>query len=109
VTGNSGGGTESSYLMAVDERIACGAPGCYLMTFRQLLEKSVPQDAEQNLFGQLEAGLDEADYVNLTAPRPVVILAATRDATFEISSTWELLRARRGFRHRIGAQRHRAV
>jgi len=61
-TGNSGGGTLTAYLMALDERIACAAPTCYLTTFRRLLATAGPQDAEQNLFGQLRDGLDEADY-----------------------------------------------
>ncbi len=102
VTGNSGGGTESSYLMALDERIAAAAPGCFLTSYRRLLETVGPQDAEQNIFGQLAFGLDEADYVNLTAPRPVSILAATRDATFDIGGTWELFRDAKRFYARLG-------
>ena len=38
--GNSGGGTETAYLMALDERIAAAAPGCYLTTFRRLIEEN---------------------------------------------------------------------
>ncbi|NQT41114.1 MAG: acetylxylan esterase, partial [Planctomycetes bacterium] len=37
-TGNSGGGTLTSYLMALDPRIQAAAPGCYLTSFRRLLE-----------------------------------------------------------------------
>ncbi len=102
VTGNSGGGTESAYLMALDERIAAAAPGCFLTSYRRLLETSGPQDAEQNIFGQLAFGLDEADYVNLTAPRPVAVLAATRDATFDIVGTWDLFRDAKRFYARLG-------
>lgn len=102
VTGNSGGGTESSYLMALDDRIAAAAPGCFLTSYRRLLETVGPQDAEQNIFGQLAFGLDEADYVTLTAPRPVCILAATRDATFDITGTWDLFREGKRFYARLG-------
>ena len=101
-TGNSGGGTESSYLMALDDRIACAAPGCFLTSYRRLLETVGPQDAEQNIFGQLAFGMDEADYLSITAPRPVCILAATRDATFDIQGTWDVFRQAKRFYGRLG-------
>ena len=100
--GNSGGGTETSYLMALDERIAVAAPGCYLTTFRRLLETVGPQDAEQNICGQIAFGMDEADYVLLRAPRPTLICAATRDATFDISGTWDIFREAKRFYARLG-------
>ncbi|MCA9132379.1 MAG: acetylxylan esterase, partial [Planctomycetales bacterium] len=37
-TGNSGGGTLTCYLMALDERIGCAAPSCYVTSMRSLLE-----------------------------------------------------------------------
>ncbi|MCC6510083.1 MAG: alpha/beta hydrolase, partial [Pirellulaceae bacterium] len=43
-TGNSGGGTETAYLMALDDRILAAAPGCYLTTFKKLIETKGPQD-----------------------------------------------------------------
>ncbi|NUQ62598.1 MAG: acetylxylan esterase [Pirellulales bacterium] len=101
-TGNSGGGTLTSYLMAVDDRIASAAPGCYLTTFRRLLEVSVPQDAEQNIHGQLAFGLEQADYVLLRAPKPTLICAATRDVTFDILGTWDLAREAKRFYARFG-------
>jgi dienelactone hydrolase len=97
-TGNSGGGTLTAYLMALDDRIACAAPACYLTTFQRLIATNGPQDAEQNIFGQLALGLDEADYVLMRAPRPTCLLAGTRDATFDIRGTWEIFReAKRGY------------
>jgi len=35
-TGNSGGGTLTSYLMALDQRVVCAAPNCYLCGFRRI-------------------------------------------------------------------------
>ncbi len=101
-TGNSGGGTLTGYLMALDDRIACAAPTCSLTTFRRLLATSGPQDAEQNLFGQLRDGLDEADYVLLRAPRPTALCAGTRDATFDITGTWDLYREAKRIYGRLG-------
>ena len=58
MTGCSGGGTLTSYVMALDDRVACAAPACYLTTFRRLIETIGPQDAEQNIFGQLGFGME---------------------------------------------------
>lgn len=90
-TGISGGGTLTSYLMALDERIVVAAPGCYLTTFERLLETIGPQDAEQNIFGQLAFGMDHPDYVILTAPRSVLVMAATDDY-FDIGGAWDNFR-----------------
>jgi dienelactone hydrolase len=105
-TGCSGGGTLTSYVMALDDRVACAAPSCYLTTFRKLIETIGPQDAEQNIFGQLAQGLDHSDYVLMRAPRPTLISATTGDY-FDIRGTWDNYReakriyARLGFPERV--------
>ncbi len=91
MTGCSGGGTLTSYVMALDERVACAAPACYLTTFRELLETLGPQDAEQNIYGQLAFGLDQPDYVLLRAPRPTLI-SSTTDDFFPIEGSWDTFR-----------------
>lgn len=101
-TGNSGGGTLTAYLMALDERIVAAAPVCYLTTFRRLIDSQGAQDAEQNIFGQIDFGLDEADYVIMRAPRPTLILAGTRDATFDFRGTAELFIEAKRFYSRLG-------
>jgi len=70
-TGNSGGATQTSYLMALDDRIIAAAPSCYLASFESLLPTRGPQDAEQNIFGQLAFGMDHADYMMMRAPTPI--------------------------------------
>lgn len=89
--GNSGGGTQTSYLMALDPRIQAASPSCYLTGFDALLHTIGPQDAEQNIFGQVAIGLDHADYILLRAPKPTLICAATQDF-FDIRGTWRLYR-----------------
>jgi dienelactone hydrolase len=101
-TGNSGGGTLTSYLMALDDRIVAAAPACYLTTFRRLIETKGAQDAEQNIFGQLAFGMDEADYVIMRAPKPTLICAGRRDITFDIDGTWETFRQAKTFAARLG-------
>jgi cephalosporin-C deacetylase-like acetyl esterase len=105
-SGCSGGGTVTSYVMALDDRVACAAPACYLTTFRHLIEAVGPQDAEQNIFGQIAFGLDHPDYVLLRAPRPTLISSTTGDY-FSIAGAWENYRqakrvyARLGFPERV--------
>jgi dienelactone hydrolase len=91
-TGNSGGGTLTSYLMALDDRVVAAAPSCYSTTFRELLATSGPQDAEQNIFGQIGFGMDIPDYTLMRAPKPTLIDAATHDQIFSITGAWDLFR-----------------
>ncbi|MHC4401059.1 MAG: alpha/beta hydrolase family protein [Planctomycetota bacterium] len=100
-TGNSGGGTLTSYLMALDDRIACAAPSCYLTTLRRLCETIGPQDAEQNIHAQIAFGMDHPDYVIMRAPKPTLICAATQDF-FNIGGTWENFRQAKRFYSRLG-------
>jgi dienelactone hydrolase/pimeloyl-ACP methyl ester carboxylesterase len=90
-TGNSGGGTMTAYLMALDDRIACAAPSCYLTTLQRLFATLGPQDAEQNIPGQVAFGMDHADYLTLRAPRPTLMCVATRDF-FDIDGAWTTFR-----------------
>ncbi|MFO1485360.1 MAG: hypothetical protein U1F71_18510 [Verrucomicrobiaceae bacterium] len=101
-TGNSGGGTETAYLMALDDRIVAAAPGCFLTTFKKLIETKGPQDGEQNIFGQIAFGMDEADYCIMRAPKPTLICAGTRDVTFDFGGTMDLFREAKRFYSRIG-------
>lgn len=85
--GNSGGGTQTAYIAAVDDRVAAAAISCYVTSLYGKLPRTLgPQDAEQNIFGQLAFGLDHADYLLLRAPRPTLVCAATRDF-FDIGDT----------------------
>ena len=100
--GQSGGGTLTSYLMALDDRIVAAAPTCYLTTFRKLIENKGAQDGEQNIFGQIAFGMDEPDYVMMRAPKPTLICAGRRDSTFPIEGTWDLFRQSKRFYARLG-------
>jgi dienelactone hydrolase len=105
-TGNSGGGTMTSYLMALDDRIAVAAPSCYITSLERLFATIGPQDAEQNITGQVAAGMEHADYVTLRAPKPTLLTAGTRDF-FDIQGSWDTFRevkliyGRLGFGERV--------
>ena len=55
----------------------CNLPLYGVSQFRRLIETIGPQDAEQNIFGQLAFGLDQPDYVLLRAPKPTLISATS--------------------------------
>jgi cephalosporin-C deacetylase-like acetyl esterase len=90
-TGNSGGGTMTAYLMALDERIAAAVPSCYLTTLEKLFATIGPQDAEQNITGQVAFGMEHADYLTMRAPRPTLMAVATHDY-FNIDGAWTTFR-----------------
>jgi cephalosporin-C deacetylase-like acetyl esterase len=97
VTGHSGGGTQTAYLGAVDERVRAAAPWAYITSFKRLLASRGPQDAEQNLFHGIARGLDHADFLEVRAPKPTLVVATTRDF-FNITGTRETVaEARRAF------------
>jgi hypothetical protein len=92
VCGTSGGGTQTSYLMSLDDRVALAAPSCYICTFFNDLTKNLgPQDGEQNIFGQLKFGMDHADYLFLRAPIPTLMCCATDDF-FNCDDGWRSYR-----------------
>lgn len=100
--GCSGGGTQTSYIMALDERIVAAAPSCYTCgLFGQLGQTLSPQDAEQNIFGQLAHGIDHADFSIMRAPRPTLLCTATRDA-FNIADAWDSYRLANRIYSRLG-------
>jgi dienelactone hydrolase len=90
-TGNSGGGTLAAYLMALDDRIAVAAPSCYITSLERLFATIGPQDAEQNITGQVAFGMEHADYITLRAPKPTLICTATQDF-FDIDGAWTSFR-----------------
>jgi dienelactone hydrolase/pimeloyl-ACP methyl ester carboxylesterase len=105
-TGNSGGGTMTAYLMALDNRIRVAVPSCYITSLERLFETIGPQDAEQNITGQVAAGMEHADYITMRAPEPTLLSVGTRDF-FDIRGSWDTFRevklifGRMGFGERV--------
>lgn len=88
ITGRSGGGTQTAYIAAMDERLVAAAPECYITNFEHLLKTRGPQDAEQNFYNAIARGFDQPDLLIARAPQPTLILATTRDI-FSIEGTHE--------------------
>ena len=79
LTGNSGGGTMSEWLWAVEDRFTMVAPGCFVTTYLANLENELPQDCEQYPPGILGAGLEMIDLMVLRAPKPALLLGQAYD------------------------------
>jgi len=96
-TGNSGGGTTTLHLSAVEERITCSVPSCYFCSFKASIMdlyhcecNYVPGIVEVAEMGELAA---------LIAPRPLRIIAGEQDEIFPIAGVREQFEtARRAYR-----------
>jgi dienelactone hydrolase len=79
LTGNSGGGTTTTWLCGLDQRWTMAAPSCFVTTFRRNLENELTADIEQYPPKVLAAGLDHDDFLAAMAPKPLIILAQEKD------------------------------
>jgi len=79
VTGNSGGGTMTTWLCGVERRWTMAAPSCFVTSFLHNLENELPADTEQCPPRALALGLDHSDFLAAMAPAPVIILAKEKD------------------------------
>ena len=79
VTGNSGGGAQTSMLMLCEERVKAFAPGTFITSYEENMITGVPQDAEQNWPGLMQYGFDHVDILLAVVPKPVAVLAVTYD------------------------------
>lgn len=79
VHGLSGGGTQTAYISALDDRVAASAPACYITSYRRLMESIGVQDGEQNFYHGIRNGIDHADFLEIRAPKPTLIMANTGD------------------------------
>lgn len=109
VAGCSGGGTQTAYIMALDERVQAAAPSCYICSlFNALTHIGRPQDSEQNVFGQLAFGMDHADYCIMRAPLPTLICTATKDF-FNAGDAWSSFRYAQRIYTRLGVPEKMAI
>ena len=79
VTGNSGGGTMTTFVNALDDRLIMAAPSCYITTWLHEVENELPADIEQMPPDMFRYGLDMADFVIARAPRPTLIMGQKND------------------------------
>jgi dienelactone hydrolase len=103
ITGNSGGGTMTTWLCGVEQRWTMAAPGCFVTTFRRNLENELPADTEQCPPRALALGLDHADFLAALAPKPVILLAQEKDY-FDARGTEEAFGRLRNLYRLLGAE-----
>ena len=115
VTGNSGGGTMTTFVNALEARFAMAAPSCYITTWLHNVENELPADSEQMPPGTFAAGLEMGDFLIARAPRPLVILGQSNDffdprgtgETYEeVRRIYRLLGAENAVRLTIGTGDH---
>ncbi len=98
LTGNSGGGTQSTWLMMLEPRIRAAAPGCFVMRRREYMWTGQAQDSEQIIPGGTARGLDHEDFLIAMAPRPAMVLSAEYDYFCIEGALATVQRARRIYR-----------
>jgi len=103
VTGNSGGGTLTTWLAGLESRWAMAAPSCFVTTFLHNLENELPADTEQCPPRALALHLDHADFLAVQAPKPVIILAKERDY-FDVRGSEEAYQRLRRLWQVLGAE-----
>lgn len=101
-TGCSGGGTQATYISALDPRVKVAAPLCYMQSFEVLFPGPIG-DSEQSPPGFLAKGLDQTDYVELFAPKPWFI-GSTKEDFFTPAGAQPLYEEARNFYEILGAQ-----
>lgn len=115
VTGNSGGGTQATWLCAVEPRFTMAAPSCFVTTLRRNIENEESQDAEQYPLRALALGLDHSDFLAAMAPRPLRILGQELDffdargfeeAAARLQHLYRLLGAEENFSWFLGPDPH---
>ena len=79
VTGNSGGGVQTTLLMVADERSAAAMPCTYITGCPAFFRTGQTLDAELSFPGTPAAGLDHADLLAAFAPRPLTVGGAGYD------------------------------
>lgn len=115
VTGNSGGGTQTTLLMLADERLAAAMPNTYIHGMSGWSRAGPLHDAEQNFNGSLASAIDHADLLASFAPKPLLVgavsydffpIEATEQTVAEAQMIYEALGARGNLRLVVDDDRH---
>jgi dienelactone hydrolase len=115
VTGNSGGGTQTTLLMLADERIAAAAPMTYISGTATYFRAGLPHDGEQNFVGSLASAIEQTDLLASFAPRPLLVgavaydffpLEATQRTVEEARAVYDLFGAGDQIQLAVDADRH---
>ena len=115
ITGNSGGGTMTTFVQALDERFTMAAPSCYVTSWQRNFENELPADVEQIPPGILAAGCEMGDFLLAYAPRPILVMGqkndffdprGLKDTCEQIKKVYALLGAEENIQYFIGPTNH---
>jgi dienelactone hydrolase len=105
ITGTSGGGFQSTWIAALDPRIAAVLPSCFptalAMRMANRIFEDPDSDPEQDPPGLVSEGIDHAGLLLLAYPRPLHVSAAVLDF-FPIEGTRRTMREVAVFHRRFG-------
>ncbi|MBQ9337118.1 MAG: acetylxylan esterase [Lentisphaeria bacterium] len=79
VHGNSGGGTLTTWVSGVEDRVFAAAPSCFVTTWVHDIENELPSDIEQCPPDAMKYGLEISDFLIAAAPRPYLLLGQKND------------------------------
>jgi dienelactone hydrolase len=110
--GNSGGGTLTAYIAALDPRVRTAAIGCYITTLPRRMgnrtQADPAADPEQDIFDFVGQGIDHAGLLALRVPRPTLLASAQFDF-FPIEGARESFAEARKLYHIAGAAERMAM
>jgi len=115
VTGNSGGGTLTTWLWAVEPRFTVAAPSCFITPFLYNLENELPQDIEQNPPDILANRIELGDFFISRAPSSLILLGQKYDyfdirgfneICKEVEKFYDIFNAKENFEFFIGNNPH---
>lgn len=109
ITGNSGGGTQTTLVcMSGEPRIKAAAPCTYVTARENMVLAGIPQDAEQVFFNMTGAGINYDDFFLPYAPRPLLI-GAVRSDFFPPSGTHLTFERLQGHYRALGMEENVAL
>lgn len=91
ITGHSGGGMMSTYILPFEDRIAVSVPTCNPNTWCYRVHNNLATDHEQVFFGAFASAIDpRGDPLFSQVPKPLLINATTNDPLNPPRGVWDL-------------------